>query len=263
MPKTISVRIDGELLSVPEGQTILEAARAHGREIPTLCYLKGLSAAGACRVCMVELAATDRLVPACTTPLQEGMSINTNSVKLANYRKMAVELLLVERNHVCAVCVSEGHCELQSLAGKLGIDHVRYSYNHPRLPVDMSHERFVLDHNRCILCTRCVRVCAEVEGAQVWEVASRGIHSRWSATCATTGAMRRIAPAAASAYRPALPGRWRKRASPLTRWSSRARPSPAWCCKEANSHERTVRMGSPAGSGRTMRQSNSRAPVPS
>jgi bidirectional [NiFe] hydrogenase diaphorase subunit len=87
-------------------------------------------------------------------------------------------LLLVERNHVCAVCVSEGHCELQSLAGKLGIDHVRYSYNHPRLPVDMSHERFVLDHNRCILCTRCVRVCAEVEGAQVWEVASRGIHSR-------------------------------------------------------------------------------------
>jgi bidirectional [NiFe] hydrogenase diaphorase subunit len=178
VPKTISVRIDGELLSVPEGQTILEAARAHGKEIPTLCYLKGLSAAGACRVCMVELAGTERLLPACTTPLQEGMSINTSSPKLTLYRKMAVELLLVERNHVCAVCVSEGHCELQSLVGKLGIDHVRYAYNYPRLPVDMSHERFVLDHNRCILCTRCVRVCAEVEGAQVWEVASRGIHSR-------------------------------------------------------------------------------------
>jgi bidirectional [NiFe] hydrogenase diaphorase subunit len=84
----------------------------------------------------------------------------------------------VERNHICSACVSNGHCELQSMAQSLGITHVRYSYNNPRLPVDMTHDRFVLDHNRCILCTRCVRVCAELEGANVWEVASRGIHSR-------------------------------------------------------------------------------------
>ena len=176
--KTISVRIDGELVTAKEGQTILEAARANGKQIPTLCYLKGLSAVGACRVCVVELAGTDRLLPACTTPIQEGMSIKTASAKLALYRKMAVELLLVERNHICSACVSNGHCELQSLARELGITHVRYSYNNPRLTVDMTHPRFVLDHNRCILCTRCVRVCAEVEGAQVWEVASRGITSR-------------------------------------------------------------------------------------
>ncbi len=176
--KTISVRIDGELVTAREGQTILEAAHANGKQIPTLCYLKGLSAVGACRVCMVELAGTDRLLPACTTPIQEGMSIKTVSAKLTQYRKMAVELLLVERNHICSACVSNGHCELQSMARELGITHVRYSYNNPGLAVDMTHPRFVLDQNRCILCTRCVRVCAEVEGAHVWEVASRGIYSR-------------------------------------------------------------------------------------
>ncbi len=176
--KKISVRIDGELVVADEGQTILEAARANGKHIPTLCYLKGLSAVGACRVCVVELAGTDRLLPSCTTPIQDGMSIKTASAKLALYRKMAVELLLVERNHICAACVSNGHCELQSLSRELGITHVRYAYNNPRLGVDMTHPRFVLDHNRCILCTRCVRVCAELEGAHVWEVASRGIYSR-------------------------------------------------------------------------------------
>ena len=176
--KTISVRIDGELVTAREGETILEAARANGKQIPTLCYLKGLSAVGACRVCVVELAGTDRLLPACTTPIQDGMSIKTTSAKLPLYRRMAVELLLVERNHICSSCVSNSHCELQAMAQELGITHVRYAYNNPRLQVDMSHPRFVLDHNRCILCTRCVRVCAEVEGANVWEVASRGIHSR-------------------------------------------------------------------------------------
>jgi bidirectional [NiFe] hydrogenase diaphorase subunit len=176
--KTISVRIDDELVTAREGQTILEAAQANGKQIPTLCYLKGLSAVGACRVCMVELAGTGRLLPACTTPIQEGMSIKTSSTKLTLYRQMTVELLLVERNHICSSCVSNGHCELQSLAASLGVTHVRYSYNNPQLSVDMTHPRFVLDHNRCILCTRCVRVCAELEGANVWEVSARGIESK-------------------------------------------------------------------------------------
>jgi len=176
--KTISLRIDGELITIPEGQTLLEAARQNGKDIPTLCYLKGLSATGACRVCMVELAGTDRLLPACTTPAQDGMSIRTTSSRLEDYRRMAIELLLVERNHICSVCVSNGRCELQALAQALEITHVRYPYNHPRLPVDMSHPRYVVDHNRCILCTRCVRACAELEGAHVWEVSARGISSR-------------------------------------------------------------------------------------
>lgn len=177
-PTTISARIEGELVTAREGQTVLEVARAHGKYIPTLCHLEGITPAGACRLCMVEIAGTQRMVPACTTPLQEGMAIRTKSAALTEYRRMAVELLLVERNHVCSACVSNGACELQSLAQSLGVTHVRYPYSNPSLSVDMSHPHFVLDHNRCILCTRCVRTCAEIEGAHVLEVAFRGVNAR-------------------------------------------------------------------------------------
>ena len=176
--KTISIRIDGELVNAVEGQSILDAARASNKTIPTLCFLEGLSSVGACRLCMVEVSGIDRMLPACTTPVQDGMSVTTNSPKLARYRRITIELLLVERNHVCAVCVSNGHCELQSMATSLGVTNVRFAYNYPKLPVDLSHPRFVLDHNRCILCTRCVRVCAELEGAHVWDLTNRGIHAR-------------------------------------------------------------------------------------
>lgn len=177
MAKTISARIDGELVSAYEGQSILEVANACHRHIPTLCYLPGLSAAGACRLCMVELEGSDRLLAACTTPVQDGMSIRTHSAKLTEYRRMALELMLVERNHVCSVCVSNGRCEFQNLLISLGITHSRYSSDSRGAAADMTHPRFILDQNRCVLCTRCVRVCAEVEGAHVWEVASRGISS--------------------------------------------------------------------------------------
>ena len=165
MPQ-ISVRIDSELYSATEGQTIFQVARENGRSIPSLCHLEGLSSPGSCRLCLVEVAGVGRLMPACTTPAQSGMSVTTNSETLAHNRLMALELLFVERNHVCAVCVSNGHCELQSMAQTLGMTHVRFPYNYPRLPVDVSHPRWVLDHNRCILCSRCVRVCDEIEGAQ-------------------------------------------------------------------------------------------------
>lgn len=176
--KKLSIRIDGELITALEGQTILQAAKANGKYIPTLCDMDGLTSVGACRICIVEVSGVGRLLPACTTPIQEGMSVTTNSPKLTLYRRISVELLLVERNHVCAACVSNGHCELQSMATALGISTVRFAYNYPKLSVDLSHPRFVLDHNRCILCTRCVRVCAELEGAHVWELNSRGIHAR-------------------------------------------------------------------------------------
>ena len=177
-PKTISIRIDGELVTATEGSTILEAAQAAGKYIPTLCHLAGLTPVGACRVCIVEVSGTDRLFPSCTTPVQDGMSVTTDSERLQRYRRITVELLLVERNHTCAVCVSNNHCELQAMASALGINNVRYKYNFPKLSVDLSHPRYVLDHNRCILCTRCVRICAEVEGAHVWEVSARGINAR-------------------------------------------------------------------------------------
>jgi bidirectional [NiFe] hydrogenase diaphorase subunit len=178
MPGTISLRIDGELVRVDKGRTIMDAADAAGKFIPGLCHMKGLESVGACRLCVVEVAGVNRMLPACTTPAQEGMSVTTNSPKLKSYRRMVLELLFSERNHICAVCVSNNHCELQALAVKLGVTHIRYPYNFPQLPVDLSHPRYVLDHNRCVLCTRCVRVCADVEGAHVWDVMGRGIGSR-------------------------------------------------------------------------------------
>jgi bidirectional [NiFe] hydrogenase diaphorase subunit len=173
----ISVRIDSELYSATEGQTILQVATDNGRSIPALCHMEGLSSPGSCRMCLVEVAGVGRQVPACTTPARSGMSVTTNSEALAHNRLMAIELLFIERNHICAVCVSNGHCELQSLAQTLGLTHVRFPYNYPRLPVDVSHPRWVLDHNRCILCSRCVRVCDEIEGANVWDISARGINS--------------------------------------------------------------------------------------
>ena len=176
VPK-VNVRIDGEYMAASAGQSLLEVARANGKRIPALCNMEGLTPVGACRLCIVEVAGVGRLLPACTTPVQEGLSVVTASPRVTAYRKIALELLLSERNHVCAVCVSNGHCELQALAQELEVTHIRYPYNYPRLPIDTSHPRFVLDHNRCVLCTRCVRMCAEIEGAAVWDVAARGIQS--------------------------------------------------------------------------------------
>ncbi len=178
MTNKVKVRIDGEHITATQGQTLLEVARANNKYIPALCYMEGLSAVGACRLCMVEVQGIARLVPACTTPVQEGLAVTTDSPKLQSYRKIALELLLSERNHVCAVCVSSGHCELQTLAQDHGVTYVRYNYNYPRLGVDTTHPRYVLDHNRCVLCSRCVRACAEIEGAHVWDLAGRGIQSR-------------------------------------------------------------------------------------
>ena len=117
---------------------------------------------------------SNKLLPACVTHVEEGMEVTTTSERLTKYRKMIVELMFTERNHVCSVCVSNGHCELQSLAQRLGITHVRFPYRYPTVEVDASHDRFVIDHNRCVLCTRCVRVCDEIEGAHTWDVWGTG-----------------------------------------------------------------------------------------
>jgi len=161
-----------------EDQSILEAARDAGIHIPTLCHLEGVSDAGACRLCLVELSGSNRLFPACVTKVAEGMEVQTNTERLRRYRRMIMELLFAERNHVCAVCVVNGHCELQNVAIEVGMDHVRYDYRFPACEVDITHKLFGLDHNRCILCTRCIRVCNEVEGAHTWDLSGRGATAR-------------------------------------------------------------------------------------
>ncbi len=170
--KTLS--INGEMVSAREGETILQAAKDAGIPIPTLCHLEGVSDVGACRLCLVEIEGSNKLQPACVTQVAEGMTVQTHTDKLKEYRRMTVEMLFAEGNHVCAVCVANGNCELQDLAIEVGMDHSRFPYRFPDRDVDISHPQFGIDHNRCILCTRCVRVCDEIEGAHVWDVANRG-----------------------------------------------------------------------------------------
>jgi bidirectional [NiFe] hydrogenase diaphorase subunit len=174
----ITLQINGKDCSARGGETILDVARENNIFIPTLCHLDGLEDIGACRLCLVEVKGSNKLLPACLTAVQEGMEVSVDSPKLENYRRTILELLLSERNHICSVCVSNGHCELQSLAVKLGVNHVRVSYLCPQLDVDATNRRFVIDHNRCILCGRCVRVCDEIEGAHTWDVMGRGIDCR-------------------------------------------------------------------------------------
>lgn len=170
-----TLTIDGEQYSAQEGETILTVARQHNIPIPTLCHLEGLSTVGACRLCVVQIEGIPKLLPACTTKVEEGMVVQTHTAKLKKYRRMIIALLASEGNHVCAVCVANNHCELQDLAYQVGLVRVRYPYLFPKKSLDATHKEYVMDRNRCVLCTRCVRVCDEVEGAHVWDVAGRGI----------------------------------------------------------------------------------------
>ncbi len=166
--------IDGRDVGATGDQTILEVAREHGIRIPTLCHLEGLMPVGACRMCLVEVVGSNKLLPACVTKVTEGMEVRTHTPELKELRRMTLELLFAERNHICSICVSNGHCQLQALAVENGIDHIRFPYQYPRLQVDTTHPRYGMDPNRCVLCGRCVRVCAEVEGAHVWDMMGRG-----------------------------------------------------------------------------------------
>jgi bidirectional [NiFe] hydrogenase diaphorase subunit len=173
--KTLS--INDQLVSAREDQTVLAAAQEAGIRIPTLCYLPGVAAVGACRLCLVEIAGSSKLQAACVTRVAEGMIIHTHTEQLQSYRRLIIEMLYAEGNHSCAVCVANGHCELQDLAVEVGMDHVRLQDQFPARPVDLSHAHFGMDHNRCVLCTRCIRVCDELEGAHTWDMAGRGRHA--------------------------------------------------------------------------------------
>ncbi len=190
----VSLKIDGVQVSVPEGTTILKAAKDNGILIPTLCNLEGLTPYGGCRLCLVEVTGTPKLFPACTTPVSPGMEITTNSERLKDYRRMAIQMLMAERVHICSVCVANDHCELQALANQLGVDHVMFERNFTRDVIDSSHDFLVIDRNRCILCTRCIRVCDQIEGVHTLDLKLRGkdtevimdLNESWGNSCSCT-----------------------------------------------------------------------------
>ncbi len=177
--KKITLTINGQRCEGTVGQTILDVARANGIDIPTLCYLKGLSPWGGCRLCIVEIEGSAKVVPSCSTPAEDGKKIVTNSERLQSLRKATLELLFSERNHICPMCAyNKGDCGLQHQGYVHGVTGVRYQYLYPAMLVDLTAKYFGMDHNRCILCTRCVRTCEELEGVHTLDIAARGIKNR-------------------------------------------------------------------------------------
>ena len=173
-----SFMIDGICVTGQSNQTILEVARDNAIEIPTMCYLEGLSPVGSCRMCIVEIKGSHEPTPACTAKIKEGMEVTTDSPKIKKAREMILSMMFGERSHVCSTCIANGDCELQNKSVELELEHSKVSYLDQRFEIDASHKNFVNDPNKCILCTRCIRVCDEIEGAHALDLFGRGINSR-------------------------------------------------------------------------------------
>ena len=174
----VSLTIDGKKVEVPEGTTVLRAAEMAGIDIPRLCHHAHLTPIGACRLCIVEVEGARVPQPSCTLPVSNGMVVRTDTPQLRESRKFILTLLFSERNHFCMYCqMSGGDCELQNAAYRQNMTHWPLPTNWQPLPVDASHQHFVLDHNRCILCRRCVRACGELVGNFTLGIMERGANS--------------------------------------------------------------------------------------
>ena len=171
----INLKINNINVSAPEGSTVLEAARAAGIKIPTLCYLKEINEIGACRMCVVEVKGARNLVAACVHPIAEGMEVLTNTEKLIKSRKRTLELLLSNHDKKCLSCVRSGNCELQELCREYGVEDENYfTGEEQHFELDTSAPHMVRDNNKCILCRRCTAVCEKVQTVAVIGPNNRG-----------------------------------------------------------------------------------------
>ena len=172
----VTFTIDSKQVQVPEGTTIMEAAKSVGIHIPHLCYLKDINEIAACRVCCVEVEGERAMVTACNNPVQEGMVIHTNSPRARTTRRINVELILSQHDCKCATCVRSGNCQLQTIANDLGILHVPYETQLPRGLRGAWTTTFPLyhDYNKCIKCMRCIQICDKVQSLKIWDLAGTG-----------------------------------------------------------------------------------------
>ncbi len=177
---TIDLEIDGLAVTVPEGTSIMRAAGLVGIDVPKLCATDTLAAFGSCRLCLVEIDSRPGTPASCTTPVGAGMKVSTQTPRLAKLRRGVMELYISDHPLDCLTCAANGDCELQDMAGAVGLREVRYGYagdNHLDAEKDESNPYFSFDGSKCIVCSRCVRACEETQGTFALTIAGRGFAS--------------------------------------------------------------------------------------
>ena len=183
--KTVTLSIDDREILVPEGTSVMRAAALAGVAIPKLCATDQLDAFGSCRMCLVQIEGMKGLPASCTTPVAQGMKVTTQNKQLADVRRGVMELYISDHPLDCLTCPANGHCELQDMAGVVGLREVRYGYegaNHLKAEKDESNPYFTFDPSKCIVCSRCVRACDEVQGTLALTIQARGFDSKVSAS---------------------------------------------------------------------------------
>ena len=181
---TVTVHIDGKPVCVPEGTSVMRAAVEAGVQVPKLCATDSLESFGSCRLCLVEIDGRRGTPASCTTPCDDGMQVTTQSKKLAKLRRGVMELYISDHPLDCLTCPANGNCELQDMAGAVGLRDVRYGYegeNHLVQEKDESNPYFTFDPTKCIVCSRCVRACEETQGTFALTVEGRGFDSKIAA----------------------------------------------------------------------------------
>lgn len=176
MTGEVKFTIDGKMVTGRVGQTILKAAEAAGIYIPRLCAYRNLIPRGSCRVCSVRV--NGRIQAACAQTISDSMVVENDTPEIRDFRKAILDMLSVEGNHYCMFCEKSGLCELQALAYRFGITAPQFPFLNPDRAIDLSHPDVYLDHNRCILCGRCVRVSQELDHKNVFQFVGRGFRKR-------------------------------------------------------------------------------------
>jgi formate dehydrogenase major subunit len=187
--KSVTLTIDGMSVTVPEGTSVMRAAMEAGTQIPKLCATDSLDSFGSCRLCLVEIAGRAGTPASCTTPVAAGMSVSTQTERLKQIRRGVMELYISDHPLDCLTCPANGNCELQDMAGAVGLREVRYGYageNHLVQAKDESNPYFTFDASKCIVCSRCVRACEETQGTFALTIQARGFDSKVSAGMAET-----------------------------------------------------------------------------